>query len=240
MGKAAIAQEGIYALQDNPAGISRLPKPVVAAAYQQHFGNVDLATQAFYLATPLFNSTVLGLNLSNYGLFGVSSLLRGAGSFTRAFGTHLRASVTANYHQYMLEGNYSQRRFSADLGIQYWLDENTCFGLSAKNIGRATFSTVVDQRISRNLGLGAFIRLSSELELAADALLDEFSQQVYRAGLAYYFDKRFVIRGGAVTQPLTYTAGCGFRKSNWQIDFASSFHSKLGSSPQIALAYVFQ
>lgn len=239
MGKAALAQEGIFTLQDNPSGISNIQQATVASAYQQHFGSVGIATQALYIALPLFNQTSLGATLVNYGIFEVTSLLRGGLSFVRGFGAHFSAAVTVNYHQYVVQQYESDRRYSADLGFQYAFSPALTLGAFWRNIGQASFSTYIDQRIPTEAGLGLRTLLGKEVDIAADIWYESNGQITYKTGIAYHLHPRFVLRGGVSSDPVAFSCGFGIRMEKWHMDMASSFHPVLGSSPQLSLSYAF-
>lgn len=239
MGKAALAQNGIFTLQTNPAGAIHVSAPTVGSAYQQHFGNSGISSQSFNIAIPTFYNTVVGVTLLNYGIFDVSSLLRGGVSFIRGFGKQLSASVTANYHQYLVQQYESDAAYSVDLGFQYQASSTFRLGVFCRNVANQHFSTNVDQRIAQETGVGILIRIAKELDVAADVVYENDELLTYKTGLAYYFDRRFLFRGGISSHPITYSAGLGFRSAHWQIDMASSFHAFLGSSPQVSMSYAF-
>lgn len=239
MGKAALAQEGIFTLQDNPSGIAHISSLTVSSAYQQHFGNTGISTQAFNFAVPFLSSSVVGLTLVNYGIFDLTSLLRGGISFVRAFGEDVSASLTANYHQYFVKQYQAEDRFSADLGFQYNFSPTFRIGLFWRNIASARFSSYIDQRILQEAGLGALVKVGRELEATADIWYEVPQRITYRTGLVYSFDRFFLLRAGVFSNPTTYTTGVGFRSNHWQIDIASSFHAILGSSPQFSMSYAF-
>lgn len=239
MGNTAIAQEGLFALAGNPSGLSLLASPQIASAYQQHFMSGDLATQALLFGIPILERTALGVAVTNYGIYGVASFMRSGLSVARAFGEQIRTSVTLNYHQYTITRYSAQRSLSADLGFIYRFSEHVAGGLFYKNISAARFNTTVDQRIERELGFGFTYSLSKEVLVGGDMVYMFPKQMQYRGGLSYGFHPDFIVRFGALSNPIQYTAGAGFAHKRWQFDFATLFHARLGSSPQLSLAYVF-
>ncbi|SMG51389.1 PorV/PorQ family protein [Sphingobacterium psychroaquaticum] len=239
MGNTAIAQEGLFSLAGNPSGLSLLAHPQIASAYQQHFMSSDLATQALLFGMPVMKQTALGFAVTNYGIYGVASFMQSGISVARAFGEQIRTSVTVNYHQYTITRYSAQRSLSADLGFIYKFSEHVSGGLFYKNINDARFNTEIDQRIARTLGIGFTFHFSDELLLGGDIVHMFPKQMQYRGGLSYGFHPHFIVRFGALSNPIQYTAGAGFKHRSWQFDFATLFHSKLGSSPQLSLAYAF-
>lgn len=239
MGKTALAQRGIFSLNENPAGIAHISTSTFAMAYQQHFMKSDIASQTLLAGIPLFANGAIGISLTNYGIFNVTSFLRSGATYARSFGPKILTSVTANYHQYSVQQYNSSTSSSVDLGFQYLWSPKISIGLFFRNISGSQFPNTLDQRIAREIGLGLHYQLSKEIQLATDVLKEFPHHFVYRGGVSYFFDSRFVIRTGASSNPLQYTAGTGFKTEKWQFDFATAFHSKLGSSPQLSMSYAF-
>ncbi len=237
-GGASVAQVGIFTLQDNPAGLTSLQRLAVGSAFQQHFVGTDIATQAFYLAFPVFPNYWLGFTITNYGVFELSSFMRSGASFVRTFG-HFSASVNVNYHQFVVQAYQSERQFSADLGFQFRGIDHLSLGLFWRNIAQAKFSTLVDQRIVQEVGVGALAQVTSQLDAVVDVWREHPETWRHRSGLVYRISEQFCLRGGFVSIPFQYTAGVGFTSGKWAFDLASAFHVTLGSSPRLALSYAF-
>jgi len=239
MGKAALAQDGVFALSENPAGIANIQSTTLSAAFQRHFMASDITSQCLLAAFPVFSGTAFGVSLTNHGIFDVTSLLQTGATYARAFGPNILTSITANYHQHSVQKYGLSTAFSADLGLQLLWSEKVAAGFFFRNISGNRFASTLDQRIPREVGGGFYYRLSEELQLAAD-LLKEFPHRlVYRGGFSYFPDRRFAVRAGALSNPLQYTAGTTFRTEKWQFDLASVFHERLGSSPQMSVSYAF-
>lgn len=237
-GNTGIAHEGIYNLATNPAGIASISGAVVAMAYQQHYMTADLSSQALFATMPFMNAGFVGIHVRQYGIRDVSSLWTSGITYTRAFGEKFRTSFTANWHNYMVRQYISEHNFSADLGFQYLFDQ-FIVGTHFRNISKASYSREIDQRIPQELTVGMVYHLSREIDVSIDFAHDTFGHSEVRSGLEYQFDRRLMVRGGATSNPWQYFAGAGLLIKKLQMDIASSFHPRLGSSPQLALSYAF-
>ena len=239
MGKTAAAHTGLSAVSSNPAGLYPLASVELAAAYQQHFLKADIASQALLLGLPIRPSSRIGLSLVKYGLKDISSLLRVGASWCRLFGESFSASTTINYHQYQVRNYGSDKAFSADLGLSYRFSEAMQMGFYFKNISNQSFASTIDQIIDREIGIGFNYAFSEELNIAAD-LVRIFPQELsYRAGFSYRPHPKLVLRAGALSNPIQYTAGVGIKYNAWRFEWAQLFHVKLGTSPQLLMAYAF-
>lgn len=239
MGGAAIAQDGLYALLGNPAGLLELQRLEVAICYEQAYFIKDLARQGLLVAVPIGAFNKLGLRLSNYGIAHVSSLLQSGISWTHAFGSTLSMSISLNHHQYYLANYQNNHSYSLDLGMLYRWRAGLAFGFFFKNVAGNAFATSVAEYLPRELGLGLAYSFSESLRFASDLLLSLPGALIYRLGLDYTIHPQFSIRVGSMVNPFQYTAGFGWASRSWFIDIASRFHSKLGTSPQLGIRYVF-
>lgn len=239
MGGSGIAQSGIYSLSSNPSGITNLSRPIIALAYQQHYLQTDIQSQGLYAAIPLKRMGTFGLVVHNHGIVGTSTFLKAGLTYARKFGSTISTSISANYHQRTVDKYLGDNTMSLDLGIQYDLYENLQMGFIAKNVSRSKFDPQVNEYLATELGLGVKYIVSKYLTFISDVNYFDNQKLAYHGGLAYSFDHRFVLRGGAQTYPMNYFAGVGILFKKLHIDLASSFHSRLGSSPQLALAYEF-
>ncbi|WP_140936584.1 DNA-binding protein [Sphingobacterium lumbrici] len=239
MGNTGLARQSVYSIGLNPAGIAGLTNTNVALAYQQHFLSSEIQSRAAYLNIPIKSLGGVGVGVNSYGIAGVSTLSTVRGIYARQFGKQIFSAVGLNYHQFYIKNYGNDQTFSVDLGLQVNVFPHLVIGALVRNISSSKYKEDVDQQISREIGLGLNYVVSDHLSLASDIYYDFRSKMNYRGGLEYAFDRRFKIRGGAASNPLHYLAGLGLILNKIQIDIASSFHPKLGTSPQITMAYGF-
>ncbi|GGH31689.1 DNA-binding protein [Sphingobacterium alkalisoli] len=239
MGNTGLASQSLYSVGLNPAGIAPLASASIAIAYQQHFLSSEIQSQAAYLNIPIGFLGGIGLGVNSYGIAGVSTLSTVRGVYARRFGNLFFSAVGLNYHQYYVKNYGNDFTFSVDLGFQVGITPDLFLGALFRNITSSQYQEDVEQRIPCEVGLGMNYSISDQLSLASDIYYDSQSKINYRAGLSYSFDYRFKIRTGAASNPMQYFAGLGLVLNKIQIDMASSFHPKLGTSPQISIAYDF-
>jgi len=239
MGNTGIAQWGLYSISTNAAGLKSLSRPSIALAYQQHFLLADLRTQALLFATPIHSSGYMGFFVHNYGIQSISNELKIGSVYTKTFGPRISTFTGLNYHQYFIRQYSNDHTYSVDIGVQYQWNSLLNIGLIARNINAARFQQDVNARIAQQWGLGLYYILYENIHLSAESLRDELKNIFSRAGISYRIDHVIHLRTGLATLPMQYFAGIGLHFKNLQMDMAASFHSKLGTSPQFAMAYVF-
>lgn len=239
MGNTGVAIPSIYNLSMNAAVITKLKTTQVALAYQPHFLTNDIQAQALFFTMPFSQSNSVGLSINNYGLKGVSSLLTVRAIYARAFGDIISTSISTNYHQYQVKGYGGDQTVSLDLGAHFTINEMLAIGLLLRNVSLSSFDDTIDQHITKEAGLGLLYHLSKELLVTADVYYNALRAIDPRFGIAYDIDGLFVVRAGVTSKPTQYFAGIGVTIGKLIFDISSSFHGRIGSAPQIALAYEF-
>lgn len=239
MGNTGLASESLYSITCNAAGLANLSSTHIATAYQPHFMTKDLRTQAAYLGVPLKHIGAIGLGIRNYGIAQVSSFLTGNLVYARSFGGVFSTSVSANYHRFHVQDYVNDNAFSLDLGALIKLGEKVNVGLLFRNTTLTKFKDDTEQYLPAEAAAGFLYKISNILSLATDVYY-EFDQGInIRSGIAYSIADIVILRAGASSNPMQYFGGIGLKWNRFQFDVSSAFHTRLGSSPQIALAYAF-
>lgn len=239
MGNTGIAIGSVYSSTNNAAGLGVLSSATAAIAYQPHHMSKDLRYQALYLGMPFHQLGAAGLSVHSYGIVHTSRFLQATLSYVRSFGGVIHTSISANYHNFSVQGYQSDHAYSADLGLLLNIWERLNLGFVFRNITFTSFNDETEQHIPVEIGFGSLYRMSDELSLALDTYYQHYEGVDVRAGICYGLGERIFFRGGVSLHPRTYYAGIGVRLKEFQIDFSSSFHYRLGTSPQLALAYEF-
>lgn len=239
MGNTGLAQRSLYNVTNNPAGIAGLTQSQIGLAYQSHFLSSDIQSQAVYAVLPFASSHAIGLGANSYGLKEVSTLLNLRGIYAKRFGQTFTAALSANYHRFYVRNYESDHTVSLDLGFQYYAGDNLVLGALARNVTSSVFQDDILQYIAQEFAIGFAYAVSQQLQVTSDIYYDIHDRFNFRGGLAFQFDQRVVIRGGAASHPMQYFGGVGLLVKKIQVDIASSFHPRLGTSPQLALTYGF-
>jgi flagellar motor protein MotB len=140
---------------------------------------------------------------------------------------------------------YSGSNETADIGFlyKYDLNENSLgFGLDLENIewsGISLYTKSFDSPLILNAGISDSIKLwAGTFIAAAQAEIPPDYENIYSAGVEYWFYDMFVLRlgyeAGAYNQP---TLGAGVKYRGFEADYAFINYKDLGSTQRISLLY---
>lgn len=156
------------------------------------------------------------------------------------FGRQFSAGVTAKYAAEKIESRTADA-FLFDAGLQWQASEILTFGVAARNVGaKPKFN---DEAIEIPMTLAAGVATSVRgFVTALDVSAPKDSDVRVGIGIEKQLAKMFALRGGYKTgyDEENFTAGAGFTKSIWQIDYAFvPFQSGLGATHRFALTINF-
>lgn len=238
MGNTGTAQKGIYSLEKNPAGIASLSSFTAASAYQNHYLGSGVQTVALFIGTPLYSNSLIGVKAISYGIPNIAKLNSFGVAYAKKIGSSFSSSISVNHHRYYIKDHTNEKAFSADLGFQWTVTKELTFGVFYRNITASKFDVYAEQSIPNELLLGLHYNVSSSVAFSCDYAKDfNYVPSSVRVGISYSASEKFYVNGGMSTQPQQYYAGIGLVMLPFRVDFASSFHPYLGTSPQLALLY---
>ncbi len=235
MGFTGVALQGIYSLTANPAGLVGMERPTVSLNYQYHFLSTDITTQSALAALPT-RLGVFGITALRYGLKGAYDEGKLGFTFARSLGPQFAMGMSLAYHQLYVPNYLSVSSLSVDLGVQYRLEQGMVIGFQYTNIGRADYGQDLYGTIPTAIRLGASCPLSTVL-VSADVSYGFAYRLNGHVGIEYNVGERLYLRGGLSANPLQQHVGFGIHWDHFRFDVATTFHPRLGTSPQIGLSY---
>ena len=237
MGQTGAALEGIYSITSNPAGLAGLQDVAIRVGYQHHFFSTDITTQAALLGIPTRLGT-WGLVARRYGMEGAYHDTKAGFAFAKRFGTQFSVGMSASYQQLYVPKYLSVYSFAVDVGAQYHFGQGSTIGVQYTNVGHADYGAEVYGTIPSFIKAGFSYPLGT-VTIAAD-LAYRFEYQLSgHLGIAYSVASIFCLRGGLSVNPMRQHAGFSVGWQQFIFDAATTFHPRLGASPQIGVGYAF-
>ena len=237
LANASVALEDVWAYHHNPANLTALKKWSCGISYENRFLLKELQSQGLVVALPL-KVGVISTGIQSYGFknFRTNRIGLGYSLFLSEF---LSMGVQLNYHQLRLTDAYGMKQsLTAEVGLQAMINKNWKIGCSIFNIGRSLLSSYSEDRLTTLIRFGTYYKLSEKVMVLAEVEKNiEYPLRI-KAALEYAPMSKVFLRGGIATQPIELSAGFGYKfKSQYNLDFGSSYHQTLGWSPHFSFTY---
>lgn len=234
MGSGGTALQGVWSVQQNPAGSAGTNKPVLAMGFEQHLLDPDLSTQSAVFILP-YRRSAWGFSFESYGFKEYKQQQTGL-TYAMKFGESFRLAIGLNYSQLSISQYGSANAFSVEAGFQFRLTDKLTLASHIANPSNGKY-----QRLSLpvKLSFGAAYSFSDRILMTVDIRQFLNGPMDVMTGLEYNFIQWFSLRGGISANPFKQYTGFGLRFKQITIDLALSSHPGLGYAPQIALAYEF-
>jgi hypothetical protein len=233
----AVTLDDVWGNFHNQAGLASVESFSAGAFFQNRFSVNELSDRGVALATPLGAGTI-GLALRSFGYSAFSDNRVGL-AYALRLTKQFSAGVQLNYHSLRIaEGFGSQNAVSIEVGTRYAMNEKLILAAHIANPNRAKLASFNDERRPTTLRAGVTYVFSEKVALLSEFRLVSDQRVSVRGGVEYNATEQFALRIGAGTFPNSMAFGLGYAFKQWRADFASSWHSTLGFSPQVSLCFV--
>ena len=228
MGRTSVCEQGLWALSNNPAGLSHLKGWQCGLYYENQWMLKETAFKSGSVAKSFNKVGCLGLLVSQFGWSEHSENLLGL-AYSRNFGPHLDMGLRADYWWLHLGEGYPDRFApSFMLGVQSQITEKLQLG--------AILITPIN-----NIRIGCAYRFTEEFVGQFEIEKDINIQGVrLGGGFEYTLFEQFLLRAGAEYNPNIICFGMGYTTKSLQVDVAAQMHQALGASIQIGIIGRFE
>lgn len=239
MGRVTACTQGLWALQNNPAGLSQLDGISFGLYYENRWMQKATAFKSAGGAVPTKYGT-LGLSFNQFGYENYNENKFGL-AYAKAFGPYVQLGLQLDYLLMNTGFEYgSQSAVTFELGLQSRITDKFTLGVYVFNPAHFKLNTFNDDPIPVVMRLGLAYRFTKtfigECEIEKNT---DYEGVSFRGGLEYEAVKNFYIRAGAQSNPGIFTFGVGYRISVVQVDVSAQMHQMLGQSLQIGLIFNF-
>jgi hypothetical protein len=226
----------IWSVHHNQAGLGFVTKAGAGAYYENRFLVKELSLKGGVIAYPIKAGT-FGVSVSSFGYANYSESKFGL-AFGKAFGEKFSAGIQLDYLTTHIGENYGKHgAVAGEIGIQAKPLKNLTIGAHLFNPTRAKLADYSNERTPTIIRLGLDYKFSDKVFVAVETEKDIDHKPVFKAGLEYTPSEVLYLRAGISTNPSLSSFGFGLKLKQFRLDFASSFHSVLGYTPQVGVMY---
>jgi hypothetical protein len=244
MGDVATAISDFWSVYNNQAAMPFYGKTAAGTYYDNRYLLKETSTAVLGFTFPLKNgSDVFGTSLYHYGGGSYGKMKVGlayAKSFASVFSFGLQFDYLLDYFK---EATYGKRSgFTFETSIYGQVTKNFSLGFHVYNPARLKMVTYnnITEYISTILRLGMGYTFPQKCTIGFDIEKNLDTKMHYHAGVEYIVHQYLILRGGLRFPDFSFSLGFGTQYKGLSIDFASSYHSYLGYSPQLGLVYAIK
>ena len=238
MGSSSVASQGLWAMQNNPAGMANLERISLGLYYENRWMLPETAYKCGAFALPT-NIGTLGVSFNQFGSSKYNENKFGL-AYAKDFGRYLQIGLQLDYLMLKIGNDYG--KYSAvtfELGIQSHVIDKLTLGTYVFNPVNFSFEqTLNHEKLPIVVRFGMAYKFTKDFigqcEIEKDTERDGIS---LRGGLEYEAFKSFYIRAGVQTNPGILSFGLGYGIRFAQINVAAQLHNELGASVQIGMIF---
>ena len=238
MGGASVAQRGLWAMYNNPAGMARLDRLSFGLYYENRWLMPETAYKCGAIALPT-RFGCLGLSFNQYGSWKYSENKFGL-AYAKDFGPYLQMGLQLDYLLLHVGNEYgSFRAVTFELGLQSQVTDRLTLGAYIFNPASFSFEQTLNHEklpIVMRFGLAyQFTKnFNGQFEIEKNTCREGVS---LRGGVEYEAIRNLYVRAGVQTNPNILSFGIGYALRFVQVDVAAQMHSVLGASLQIGMVF---
>jgi len=238
MGGTSAASQGLWALQNNPAGMARLERISLGLYYENRWMLPETAYKCGAFALPTRFGT-LGLSFNQFGSSKYNENKFGL-AYAKNFGRYLQMGLQLDYLLMKIGYDYGTfRALTFEMGLQSQVTDKLTLGAYVFNpVGFNFEQTLNHEKLPIVMRFGMAYRFAKDFVGQCEIEKDTSREGVsLRGGLEYEAVSNLFIRAGAQANPGILSFGLGYAISFAQVNVAAQLHNELGASVQIGMVF---
>jgi hypothetical protein len=239
MGGVFVTNTDFWSSVNNQAGLAWIEQPTLGIGYNNEFMISELATKYAGFAMPLKGMGAFGLNVSQFGFKLLNQTKVGVG-YGMKFTENFSGGIQLDYFHLKLGDIYgSTGTFTFEAGVMYNLNNQWRLGAHLFNPLMAKLADFNDERMTTMLSAGVSFLASEQVQFAAEIEKAIENKPSMKIGIDYSILDFLKVRIGAASNPTRLSFGFGLVFDQFLLDFAGSYHERLGFSPSTGIVYQF-
>ena len=238
MGGCSVASCDLWAIQNNPAGLTCLDKFSIGLYYENRWFLPETAYKSGAIALPT-KFGCLGVSFNQFGSSKYSENKFGL-AYAKAFGPYFQMGLQLDYLSIHTGNDYGrQSAITFELGIQSQVTKKLRLGTYIFNpVSLYLKQSLNQERLPLVFRFGAAYQFtkafSGQCEVEKNTERGGIS---LRGGLEYEVLKSFYVHAGVQSNPGILTFGLGYTLRFLKIDAAAQLHQELGASLQVGMIF---
>jgi hypothetical protein len=234
LGRITTVFSDAFSVINQPA-LTTFSKHSAGLYFENNFAVNELRTNAIVLKSS-FKNYNFGLGITRFGfdLYNESNYML---SFALPLSKEFSLGIHGNIFQIVFGDVYGRKTyFDAGISGNYIKKNGLRLGFSIYNLRQNQITDYQIQRISSIYKIGLGYELDSRVILAFETEKHSYTKALYKFGADLKVLENVYLRLGFITEPMTITAGAGFKYKVLNFDFGTDYHPYFGYTPKLALS----
>lgn len=240
MGRTSACSQGLWAIQNNPAGLSQLKGLAFGGYYENRWFTKATGFKSAAFAMSFDKAGTIGVSFNQFGyeLYNENKL---GIAYAKGFGQYIQIGIQLDYLFLKSNDDYGrQDAITFEIGLQSHVTDKLTLGTYLFNPVSFKMHTFNDAKIPTVFRFGIEYQFTKNFSAQCEIEKDTSHKGVsLRAGLEYEVINNLFIRAGAQSNPGIVTFGVGYQIKFFQINIAAQMHNKLGASLQAGAIFNF-
>jgi hypothetical protein len=237
LGRTSSCLNDEWSMLNNIGALAKTEQPLAAFSQEITPSVLSFNRTAATFVVPL-SYGVTGLSLFRFGDDLYSEQIISLG-FANTFGI-TSIGVKLNYIQYRADRFGRKGLLGLSAGGITQLSKKISVGVYITNINQPKISQTDEERLPTTITSGLGVNVSENVFITTELELDLGYDPIWKTGMEYSFNKKFLARTGCNLNPDAFFVGCGFVSSRLKLDYAFQYNVTLGNSHQASIAYLFK
>ncbi len=238
MGGTSRLSTDVWSFYNNIAGMSNFSTVQLGVYSENKFAIKDLNRGGAAVVFP-FASYAVGIGFSKMGNSDLNTTLYGLG-VSKKMAPGFTGGIKLNFLQtYMGTQNGTYNNMFFDAGIMYTINKDFTGAFHVSNPNRVKQSDITNNRLPGSATLALGYKASTKVRINAEGVKDLNHGFLFRGGISYQPNSKYIFRMGVSTGVFNGTFGFGYKYHKINLDIASVYDINLGLSTQLSFRFTF-
>jgi hypothetical protein len=238
LGGTSVTLADVWALSNNPSGMSAVEQPTLGAFAHNRFAIQELTTVGLLAVYPTGKAGTIGLDVQRYGGDLYNEQRLGIG-LAHQLG-QVRLGVKVDVLQVRVQEWGSRKAVAFSLGGQSEVIPRLTFGAHIYNLNQAKLAEFEDERVPTVMKVGLGYQAATKVLLLAEIEKELDADAAVKAGVEYQVIPALTLRTGFNSGTRSGTGGVEVKFGQFQVAYALGAQSRLGVSNALSLVYQWE
>ena len=237
LGGSGLVLSNAWSIFNNQAAMANVEHLNIGASATRIYNIEQLNEMTMGFSLPVKNAGTLGISYSGQGIAGLYQQNEIGLAMARSFGANFSMGIAFQVLNISIPEYGNKWLLKPELGIILKPEENLSLAVHISNPFGAFISESANERAPTQVRIGAGYSTGEAVKLLAEVSAASNQKTRLHAGLLYTLNEKVQLSTGFSTRDLSSSFGAHFTFKKVSVNLAFSYHQRLGSTPELGMAY---